>query len=179
MPADPKHNPDRNPAVLVEVTRGPIVKSAHFGAIAVADAKDHLLAWAGNPGTVAYYRSSCKPILAVPLVETGAADHFGFTEREIAIICGSHGGEAIHVETVLGILDKIGLGPDALACGTHMPLDKAHARHAGARRAAERPPPQLLGQARRYVGACSVSMAGPLVAMSCRATLSRRHFCRS
>jgi L-asparaginase II len=128
MPADPKHNPDRNPAVLVEVTRGPIVESSHVGAIAVADAEGHLLAWAGNPGTVAYYRSACKPILAVPLVESGAADHFGFTEREIAIISGSHGGEPIHVEAVLGILDKIGLGPDALACGTHMPLDKATAR---------------------------------------------------
>jgi L-asparaginase II len=128
MIADPKHNPERNPAVLVEVTRGPIVESAHFGAIAVADAEGHLLAWAGNPGTVTYYRSACKPILAVPLVESGAADHFGFTEREIAIICGSHGGEEIHIHTVLGILDKIGLGPDALACGTHVPLDKAAAR---------------------------------------------------
>lgn len=128
MIADPKHNPERNPAILVEVTRGPIVESAHFGAIAVSDAEGRLLAWAGNPGTVTYYRSSCKPILAVPLVETGAAAHFGFTEREIAIICGSHGGEDIHVQTVLGILDKIGLGPDALACGTHMPFDKATAR---------------------------------------------------
>jgi L-asparaginase II len=128
MTADPKHNPERTPAVLVEVTRGPIVESSHFGAIAVSDAKGRLLAWAGNPGTVTYYRSACKPILAVPLVESGAADHFGFTERELAIICGSHGGEDIHVDAVLGILDKIGLGPDALACGTHMPLDKATAR---------------------------------------------------
>jgi L-asparaginase II len=126
--ADPKHNPERNPAVLVEVTRGPIVESVHYGVIAVADAEGDVLARAGNTGTVAYYRSSSKPIQAVSLVESGAADHFGFTDAEIAVICGSHGGEDIHVEAVMSILDKIGCGPDALACGAHMPYDKQAAR---------------------------------------------------
>lgn len=128
MTADPKHNPERNPAVLVEVTRGPIVESVHYGVIAVSDVDGGLLAWAGNPGTVAYYRSSSKPIQAVPLVESGAADHFGLTDAEIAVICGSHGGEDIHVEAVTSILEKIGCGPDALACGVHAPYDKAAAR---------------------------------------------------
>src|ERR1041385_7546879 len=104
MTPDPKHNPERNPAVLVEVTRGPIVESVHYGVVAVADVEGHLLAWAGNHGVVTYYRSACKPLQAVPLVESGAADHFGLTEAEIAIVCGSHGGESIHVETVMGIL---------------------------------------------------------------------------
>lgn len=127
MTADPKHNPERNPAVLVEVTRGPIVESVHFGTIAVADAEGDLLASIGNPGVVSYYRSSSKPIQAVPLVESGAADHFGLTEQEIAICCGSHDGEDIHTQAVLSILHKIGLGPDALACGAHMPYSKAAA----------------------------------------------------
>lgn len=126
--ADPKHNPKRLPAVLVEVTRGPIVESVHYGVIAASDAKGNLLAWAGNPGLVTYYRSSSKPIQAVPLVESGAADHFGLTEQEIAICCGSHGGEDIHAAATLSILGKIGLGPDALACGAHAPYDKASAR---------------------------------------------------
>ncbi len=127
MIPDSKHNPERNPAVLVEVTRGPIVESNHYGVIAVSDAEGNLLAWAGNPGIVTYYRSSSKPIQAVPLVESGGADYFGLTDAEIAVICGSHGGEDIHVETVMSILDKIGLGPDALACGVHTPYDKAAA----------------------------------------------------
>ena len=128
MHTDPKHNPERNPAVLIEVTRGPIVESVHYGVIAVTGADGDLLAWAGNPGTEAYYRSSSKPLQAVPLVESGAADHFGFTQREIAVICGSHGGEDIHVETVMSILDKAGVEPDALACGIHLPYDKDAAR---------------------------------------------------
>jgi L-asparaginase II len=128
MHADPKHNPERSPAVLIEVTRGPIVESVHYGVIAVTGAGGELLAWAGNPGTDAYYRSSSKPLQALPLVESGAADRFGFTARELAVICGSHGGEDIHVETVMSILDKTGLEPDALACGIHMPYDRDAAR---------------------------------------------------
>jgi len=127
MHTDPKHNPEPIHPVLVEVTRGPIVESVHFGVVAVADVEGNLFAWAGNPGIETYYRSSSKPIQAIPLVESGGADHFGLTEREIAVTCGSHGGEDIHVEAVRSILDKIGVGPDALACGTHMPYDKAAA----------------------------------------------------
>ncbi|MEA2574550.1 MAG: hypothetical protein QOH93_1848 [Chloroflexia bacterium] len=125
---DPKHDLTHTATVLVEVTRGPIVESVHHGVIAVADAEGNLLAWLGNPGLVSFYRSSSKPLQAVPLVESGAADHFGLTEQEIAICCGSHGGEDIHVEAVMSILGKIGLGPDALACGVHGPYDKAAAR---------------------------------------------------
>ena len=127
MNTDPKHNPEPLHPVLVEVTRGPIVESVHHGVIAVADVDGKLVAWAGNPGLVTYYRSSSKPIQAIPLVEGGAADHFGLTDAEISVICGSHGGEDIHVETVLGILEKIGVGPDALACGVQVPYDKAAA----------------------------------------------------
>jgi L-asparaginase II len=127
MNTDPKHNPEPMHPVLVEVTRGPIVESVHHGVVAVADVEGNLVAWAGNPGLVTYYRSSSKPIQAIPLVEGGGADHFGLTPAEISIICGSHGGEDIHVETVMSILDKIGLGTDALSCGAHMPYDKAAA----------------------------------------------------
>ncbi|HYO49224.1 MAG TPA: asparaginase, partial [Chloroflexia bacterium] len=115
MTLDPKHLAQHSPAVLVEVTRGPIVESWHYGAIAVSDAEGNLLAWVGDPHTVCYYRSSSKLLQALPLVESGAADHFGLTDAEIALACGSHGGEDIHVEAALSILDKIGVSPDALA----------------------------------------------------------------
>lgn len=116
------------PTLLVEVTRGPIVECVHYGVVAACDAEGTLLAWLGDPGLVSYYRSSSKPLQVLPLMESGAADHFGLTEQEIAICCGSHGGEDIHVAAALSILHKIGLGPDALACGAHTPYDKAAAR---------------------------------------------------
>src|SRR4051812_28153073 len=65
------------PSVFVEVTRGPIVESVHYGAAAVADPRGELVAQAGDAGFVSYYRSASKPIQAIPLVESGAAAHFG------------------------------------------------------------------------------------------------------
>ena len=159
MPADPKHNPDRNPAVLVEVTRGPIVELAHFGVIAVSQMPKaiclHGRATPAPSPTIALRASRSWLCLSS---KPGAADHFGFTEREIAIICGSHGGEDIHVETVLGILDKIGCRSRRPGLrNPHAPGQRRSTRHAGARRTAQRPPQQLLGQARRYAGPCPVS----------------------
>jgi L-asparaginase II len=73
-------------------------------------------------------RSSAKPHQCVPLVASGAADRFGLDEREIAVACASHSGEPIHVETVAGMLKKIGLTPDALKCGTHEPFSSIEAQ---------------------------------------------------
>jgi len=66
-------------------------------------------------------RSSAKPFQAIPLLISGAADRFGFTDREVALACGSHNGEPIHTELVASMLKKIGLGPEALHCGAHEP----------------------------------------------------------
>ena len=62
------------------------------------------------------------------MVASGAADRFGFTEKEVAISCGSHNGEPIHVETVRSILRKIGLDESALKCGVHEPYSVDVAR---------------------------------------------------
>jgi len=106
----------------VEVTRGPIVESIHSAAIAVADASGKVIARLGGVDHVVYMRSSIKPLQAMAILESGAAEAFGLTPAEIAVICGSHGGEAPHVETVLSILSKAGLTPEALRCGAHMPF---------------------------------------------------------
>ena len=76
-----------------------------------------------------YLRSSAKPHQAVPLVASGAADRFGFNEREIALACASHSGEPIHTETVSAMLRKIGLEASALRCGLHEPFSPEAARH--------------------------------------------------
>ena len=112
------------PEAFVECRRGSIVESVHYGSAAIVDPAGVLLASAGDPEQVSYYRSASKPIQAIPLVESGAADHFGLTPSEIAVVCGSHGGEEIHVAAVQSILRKIGLGSEWLACGVHPPYDK-------------------------------------------------------
>ncbi|MBD0372638.1 MAG: asparaginase [Pyrinomonadaceae bacterium] len=111
------------PAPLVEVRRGAITESRHRGHVAALDADGNPVARLGQPELVTYLRSSAKPFQAVPLLSSSAADHFGFTEKEIAIACASHNGEAIHTETVAGMLKKIGLDASALKCGVHEPFN--------------------------------------------------------
>lgn len=115
-------------APLVEVTRGPIVESRHRGHIAAVDAEDRVVASLGDPDAVTYLRSSAKPFQAIPLITSGAADRFGFTEAEIALACASHNGEPIHTAIVASMLKKIGLGPAALKCGVHEPFSAAETR---------------------------------------------------
>src|SRR5258708_1806552 len=107
------------PASLVEVWRGPIIESRHRGHLTAVDGSDDTIATLGLPETVTYVRCSGKPFQAIPLIVSGAADRFGFTEQEIAIACGSHSGESIHVDTVRSLLGKIGVDEGALKCGVH------------------------------------------------------------
>lgn len=110
------------PAPLVEVRRGSITESRHRGHVIAVDGDGQIVAQLGAPETLTYLRSSAKPFQAVPLVRSGAAARFNFDEREIAVACGSHSGEPVHVETVAGMLRKIGLNESALKCGTHEPF---------------------------------------------------------
>ena len=85
---------------LFQLTRGVIVESLHSGALAVADCEGKLLAWAGDPQLVTFMRSSAKPFQALPLIESGAAEHFGLDLKQIAVACASHVGSQAHVQTV-------------------------------------------------------------------------------
>jgi L-asparaginase II len=114
--------------LLAEVTRGPLVESRHFGALAVVDSDGAPLHSVGDPGLVAYLRSSAKPLQATVMVASGAADAFGLTPAEIAVISASHRGEDFHTSAVTGILRKLGLDESALACGIDGPGDEATAR---------------------------------------------------
>jgi L-asparaginase II len=115
-------------ASLVEVRRGDIVESRHRGFIIVMDGDERIKEAVGSPEAVTYLRSASKPHQAIPLVTTGAADAFGFTEKEIAIASGSHNGDPEHTETVASMLGKIGLDSSFLRCGTHTPYSPEAAR---------------------------------------------------
>jgi L-asparaginase II len=106
---------------LVEVKRGSLTESRHRGHIVVVDPDGNIIASLGAPENVTYLRSSAKPFQAIPLLTSGAADRFGFTDREVALACGSHNGEPIHTELAAAMLKKIGLGIEALRCGAHEP----------------------------------------------------------
>jgi L-asparaginase II len=108
---------------LFEVTRARVVESTHYGHIAVVDSGGRLIASYGDPQTVAFLRSSAKPFQALPFVERGGVEFFGFTDRELALACASHEGSALHVETVELMQEKAGIQEEHLQCGSHLPSD--------------------------------------------------------
>jgi L-asparaginase II len=114
--------------VLAEVIRGPIVESRHRGVIVAVDADGQIIAKLGDDRLITSTRSTIKPIQAIPVITTGAADRFAITPKELAVICASHNGEQIHTDTVSEILHRLGLEESALLCGSHQPYSEQSAR---------------------------------------------------
>jgi L-asparaginase II len=113
--------------VLVEVLRGGMAETRHRGAAAVVDADGRAVLTVGDIAEPIFPRSAVKPLQALPLIESGAADRFGLVDEDLALACASHGGEPAHVEGVARMLAKVGLDASALACGAHWPSAQAAA----------------------------------------------------
>ena len=111
-------------AKFAEVWRGPAVESVHLGAAAVANAAGEVIYGWGDTNIVTFPRSSLKPIQAIALVETGAADAFDLKPEDLALACASHRGEPMHTSRVAAWLDRLGLAESHLACGPDYPSDK-------------------------------------------------------
>ena len=116
-----------NSEILAKVIRGETVESIHRGHLIVVNGEGKIIAQIGDPETVTFFRSSAKPFQAIPFLTSGAADEFGFSEKEIALACGSHSGEIFHVETVSEMLAKIGFSETDLQCGAHLPFNEKRA----------------------------------------------------
>ncbi|MFQ5764839.1 MAG: asparaginase, partial [Rhodospirillales bacterium] len=113
---------------IVEVTRGDMVESRHRGAAVVMDASGGVVRAWGDADRVVFPRSAIKPLQAIPLIETGAAEAFGLGDDELALASASHGARPEHTDAVGRWLERIGLSADDLECGAHEPLDPESAR---------------------------------------------------
>ena len=107
---------------LVDTFRGGTLECRHFGAIAVADTRGRVLAQAGDAHWTSFTRSTLKALQALPFMEAGGPAHFGFGDRQLAMLCASHSGEAMHVQEVQDMLARAGLTHRALQCGCHVPM---------------------------------------------------------
>ncbi|MGB8840793.1 MAG: asparaginase [Aliidongia sp.] len=114
--------------IVVEMLRGALVESRHRGAVAIVDAAGRIVRSWGDIERPVYPRSAVKPLQALPLVESGAADAYRLAGTELALSCASHHGQPVHVEAVTRWLERVGLGPDDLECGAHLPSDLASAQ---------------------------------------------------
>ena len=103
--------------LLVELVRWPLTESTHPVHVAVVDTDGSVVRAWGDADRITHPRSAAKPLQALPLVETGAADAFGLGDVELALACASHSGEAGHVEAVERWLARIGCSVADLECG--------------------------------------------------------------
>jgi len=98
--------------ITVAVRRGSIVESRHLvHAVAVRDGA--VVAEAGDGGLVSYFRSSAKPIQALPLARARP----DLDDRELAIACASHLADPQQVGAVRSLLAKAPAKEDELECG--------------------------------------------------------------
>ncbi len=126
MPATPSQHAEA--PICVNVTRGSAVESVHRARFAVVDTQGQAVLAGGDIESDVLPRSAVKPLQALALVETGAADAFGLSETELALACASHAGEPQHVEAVEAWLGRIGCTEADLVCGGHPPNDEAARR---------------------------------------------------
>lgn len=110
--------------IVAEQTRGSIVENLYRADAAVVTDEGYVAFRAGDDGKVTFWRSSAKPIQAMPIVLSGAADAYGFAPAHLAMFASSHNGEPIHTETILQAMALAGLSPNLLQCGSHRPFDR-------------------------------------------------------
>ena len=106
---------------LIELTRGGTLENLHFGAVAVMNAHGQLTAQAGDPHWLTFSRSTLKALQALPFMQAGGPQHFGYSQAQVALLCASHNGEDMHVQQVDDMLHKAGLSYKTLRCGCHVP----------------------------------------------------------
>jgi L-asparaginase II len=102
---------------MVDVTRGERVESTHAVAACACDDAGTVILERGTIDVPVFLRSAAKPFIAAAAVRAGVAERFGLGARELAVMCASHSGEPLHLETAASILAKIGASVDDLQCG--------------------------------------------------------------
>lgn len=110
---------------VVITDRGGIIENKHRIHAAIVDPEGKLHYAVGDPDRVTLARSAAKPIQALAILETGAADRFQFDDADIALMCASHSSEPQHISRAQQMLKKTGSKEEDLACGGHPALSAA------------------------------------------------------
>ncbi|HEX2897742.1 MAG TPA: asparaginase, partial [candidate division Zixibacteria bacterium] len=110
------------PTPLAYIYRNKNVEAIHYGSVAVVNENGQLTHYAGSPEMVTMMRSSIKPFQALPLLMSGGFDHFGFNDKQLALMCASHDGSDEHREVAVSILKAAENSVEDLQCGFHWPI---------------------------------------------------------
>jgi len=110
--------------ILANVIRSGLVESTHEGAIAAVDTSGTILFSGGDIDRVFFLRSAAKPIQATVCQGHGA----DLVPEQLAVACGSHRGQPVHVALVQSMLEQVGLNESALQCPPSWPAAPAALR---------------------------------------------------
>ena len=113
-------------AIVVEVRRAGVVEARHRVDAVLVDASGEIVRAAGDPELVCFFRSSAKPIQALPLAR--ARDDVD--DRDLAIASASHSSMPMHIEAVRGLLARAPAREDELECGGGI-VHNCSGKHAG------------------------------------------------
>ncbi|KAI4744994.1 L-asparaginase II [Aureobasidium sp. EXF-12298] len=109
---------------LVLNWRGDVIENSHIVHAAIVDSNNDLLYSLGDPSRLTLARSAAKPFQALAILETGAAEKFGFDDADVALISGSHNCEEKHISRVKAMLQKVGVTEQDMKCGGHPSISK-------------------------------------------------------
>ena len=109
---------------LVLNWRGDVIENSHIVHAAIVDSNNNLIYSLGDPSRLTLARSAAKPFQALAILETGAAEKFGFDDADVALISGSHNCEEKQISRVKALLQKVGVTEQDMKCGGHPALSK-------------------------------------------------------
>jgi len=112
----------KHKTLVIEVTRGDYLENSHPVIAVICDTKGKRHSQWGDVDQNIFPRSTAKPLQALPLMLSGAADDLNLTQQQLAMACSSHNGETQHSSVVTSWLDQLGMNTDSLECGDHWPL---------------------------------------------------------
>ncbi|RKP45830.1 asparaginase [Cohnella endophytica] len=110
---------------LIIMKRGGLTENVHRGRISIVSAVDGqtLHEW-GDVRSATYVRSTAKPIQAIASLLDGAAEAYGYEERNLALMAASHRGSKEQIATLEKFLSLTGLDEDLLAIQPTMPVGR-------------------------------------------------------
>ncbi len=105
----------------VLVYRGKEVESKHHFQYVISDVQGNLSHGSDSIDELIFPRSAIKLFQVLPFLTTGAFENTKSSHEHVAIACGSHNAEKIHVECVGKWLQANSLRPQNLVCGAGLP----------------------------------------------------------
>ena len=86
---------DRTTPLMIALICGNLVESRHVCRAVIVHSSGRLLDTWGAINAEVYPRSALKPLQALPLVESGAAEAHCLSDQEVAVACARHPAGAI------------------------------------------------------------------------------------